>query len=146
MCSEKPIYAPPRLSAISPPLPLKRFQCASDDGPLSPFQGRSSSTSSFNAFLLQAINGVSLYNNSHLFADRYISGPAVRMSRTSTTFIIVPSPEHLPPGDGEGGKGVGVGERRCEFRSPEVQAGGSSEKTWSSTRGRCPTLRRWSAD
>ena len=57
MRSEKPICAPPRLSEVSPTLPLKRFQC-SDDGPLSSFQGRSSTTSSFNASLRQAINGV----------------------------------------------------------------------------------------
>ena len=30
MRSEKPICTPPRLSAISPALPLKRFQCSSD--------------------------------------------------------------------------------------------------------------------
>ena len=58
MGSEKPICAPPRLSDASPALPLKRFQCLSDDGPLSSFQGRSSSTSSFHASLLQPIGGV----------------------------------------------------------------------------------------
>ena len=57
MRSEKPICAPPRLSEVSPTLPLKRFQC-SDDGPLSSFQGRSSSALSFNASLRQPINGV----------------------------------------------------------------------------------------
>ena len=30
MRSEKPICAPPRLSEVSPTLPLKRFQCSSD--------------------------------------------------------------------------------------------------------------------
>ena len=58
MRSEKPICAPPRLSEISATSPLKRFQCLIDDGPLSSFQGRSSSTSSFHACLLQAIDGV----------------------------------------------------------------------------------------
>ena len=59
MRSKKPICAPPSLSEISPTLPLKRFQCSSDeDGPLSSFQGRSSNASSFNASLLQAIDGV----------------------------------------------------------------------------------------
>ena len=57
MRSEKPICVPPRISEVSPTLPLKRFQC-SDDSPLSSFQGRSSSASSFNACLRQAINGV----------------------------------------------------------------------------------------
>ncbi len=47
---KKPIIcAPPRLSEVSPTLPLKRFQCSTDDGPLSSFQGRSSSASSFHA-------------------------------------------------------------------------------------------------
>ena len=58
--SEKPICAPPRLSEVSPTLPLKRLQCSSDSdgGPLSPFQGWSSSASSFNGSLLQTIDGV----------------------------------------------------------------------------------------
>ena len=56
--SEKPICAPPRLSDVSPTSPLKRCQCSSHDGPLSSFQGRSSSASSFHAFLLQAVDGV----------------------------------------------------------------------------------------
>ena len=45
MRSVKPIGAPPSLSDVYPTLPLKRFQCSSDrpDGPLSFFQGRSSS-------------------------------------------------------------------------------------------------------
>ena len=47
MRSEKPICAPPRLSV-----------CLIDDGPVSPFQWRSSSASSFHASLLQTINGV----------------------------------------------------------------------------------------
>ena len=51
LCSERPICAPPRLSEVSPILPLKWFQC-------SYFQGRSSSTSSLSASLLQAIDGV----------------------------------------------------------------------------------------
>ena len=47
--SEKAICAPPRLSEVPPRLPLKRFQCSSnDDGPLSSFQGRSSGASSFH--------------------------------------------------------------------------------------------------
>ena len=62
MRSEKSICVPPRLSEVSPTLPLKRFQCSSvrltDDGPLSSFEGRSSSASSFHASLLQAISGV----------------------------------------------------------------------------------------
>ena len=59
MCLEKPICTPPCLSEVSPALPLKRFQCSSDyDGPLSSFQGRSSSASSFHISLLQVINGV----------------------------------------------------------------------------------------
>ena len=56
--SDKPICAPPRLSEVSPTLPLKRFQCSSDWR--WPFlvlsQGRSSSASSFYASLLQAID------------------------------------------------------------------------------------------
>ena len=44
------------LSEVSPSLPLKWFQCLIDDG-LSSFQGRSSSASSFHAFLLQWIDG-----------------------------------------------------------------------------------------
>ena len=56
---EKPICAPPRLSEVSSMSPLKRFQCSFiDDGPLSSFQGRSSSASSFHASLLQAVDGV----------------------------------------------------------------------------------------
>ena len=51
------IYALGKAHMRSPTLPLKRFQC-SDDSPLSSFQGRSSSASSFNACLRQAINGV----------------------------------------------------------------------------------------
>ena len=59
MRSEKPICDPPRLSAISPSLPLKRFQCSSDRRwPSRPFKGRSSSASAFYASLLQAIDGV----------------------------------------------------------------------------------------
>ena len=57
--SEKPICAPPRLSEVSPTLPLKRLQFSStDDGPLSSFQVRSAVSSSFNVSLLQEINGV----------------------------------------------------------------------------------------
>ena len=56
--SEKPICAPPRLSEVSLTLLLKRFQIRLiDDGPLSSFEGRSSSASSFYASLLQAIDG-----------------------------------------------------------------------------------------
>ena len=60
MRSEKPICAPPRLSEVSPALPLKQFHVRlSDDGSLPrPFKGRSSSASSFHASLLQAIDGV----------------------------------------------------------------------------------------
>ena len=55
----KPIIcAPPHISEVSPALPLKRLQCLTDDGPLSSFQGRSSSAFSFHASLLQAISGV----------------------------------------------------------------------------------------
>ena len=51
MRSKKPICASPRLSEASPTLPLKEFQCLIDDGPLSAFQGRSSSASfSFHFF------------------------------------------------------------------------------------------------
>ena len=56
MHSEKPICAPPRLSEIFPTLPLNGH--LTDDGPLSSFQGRSSSPSSFDASLLKAIDGV----------------------------------------------------------------------------------------
>ena len=45
-----------RLSEVSLTLPLKQFQCSS--GPLSTFQRRSSSASSFHASLLQAFDGV----------------------------------------------------------------------------------------
>ena len=60
MRSEKPICAPSCLSEVSPTLPLKRFQYSSDwRWALSrPFQGRSSSASTFHASLLQAIDGV----------------------------------------------------------------------------------------
>ena len=58
MCSEKPICAIPRLSEVSPTLPLERFQCLIDDDALPSFQGRSSTASSFYASLLQAIDGV----------------------------------------------------------------------------------------
>ena len=59
MCSEKPICAPPRLSEVFPPSPFKWFQSSTtDNGPLSSFQGKSSSASSFHASLLQAIDGV----------------------------------------------------------------------------------------
>ena len=52
MRSDKPLCASPSLSQKFPPtLPLKRFQYSS-------FQGISSSASSFNASLLQTINGV----------------------------------------------------------------------------------------
>ena len=47
MPSEKPICAPPRLSEVSPTLPLKPLI---RDGPLSSFQGRSSSASSLDSF------------------------------------------------------------------------------------------------
>ena len=50
---------PARLSVVSPTSPLKRSNVRLiDDGPLSSFQGRSSSASSFHASLLQAIDGV----------------------------------------------------------------------------------------
>ena len=59
MRSKKPICAPSRLSEVpqrwlsnSPNVRL------TDDGPLSSFQGRSSSASSFHASLLQTISGV----------------------------------------------------------------------------------------
>ena len=48
MRSEKPICAPPCLSEVSTMSPLTRL---TDDGPLSSFQGRSSSASSFHASL-----------------------------------------------------------------------------------------------
>ena len=64
--SEKPICVPPRLSKFSPTLlsdnlsddetvPVARLI---DYGPLSSFQGRSFSASSFHASLLQVIDGV----------------------------------------------------------------------------------------
>ena len=56
---EKPVCTPPRLSEVSPTLPLKRFQCSNvhlvDDGPLLSFQGRLSITSSFNTAVQQLI-------------------------------------------------------------------------------------------
>ena len=62
MPSEKLICTPPCLSDVSTTLPSKQFQCASDwdESPLwlSSFQGRLSCASSFQASLLQAINGV----------------------------------------------------------------------------------------
>ena len=58
MHSVKSICTPLRPSELSPTLPFKRFQCLSDNGLLSSFQGRSSSASSFHASLLQAIDGV----------------------------------------------------------------------------------------
>ena len=57
MRSEKSICAPHCVSDAFPTWPLKRFQCSSDDaGPLTSFQGRSSSASSLRASLLQAID------------------------------------------------------------------------------------------
>ena len=58
--SGRPIYAPSRLSEVSPALPLKQFHCRSDwrRRPLSSFQRKSSSSSSFYASLLQVIDGV----------------------------------------------------------------------------------------
>ena len=49
MCPEKPIImcSIPSLKR-SPMLPLKRFQCLTNDDPLSSFQGRSSRASSFH--------------------------------------------------------------------------------------------------
>ena len=62
LCAGKSLYALHPVSEVSPALPLKRFQCSNvrliDDGPLSSFQGRSSSAFSFHACLLQAIDGV----------------------------------------------------------------------------------------
>ena len=59
MCSLKPICAPPRLSEVSPTLLLGGCSVRLiDDGPLSSFQGRSSSASTFHDSLLQAIDGV----------------------------------------------------------------------------------------
>ena len=59
MRSENPICAPPHLSQVSPILPFKQVQNRlMDDGPLSSFQGRSSSASSFHASLFQVIGGV----------------------------------------------------------------------------------------
>ena len=46
----KPIIcAPPSVSGVPPTLPLKWFQCSTDDSPLLSLQGRSSSASSFHA-------------------------------------------------------------------------------------------------
>ena len=63
MLSEKPICAPHRLSLRS--FPNVTFETVynvrlTDDGPLSSFQGRSSSASSFHASVLQEIDGVML--------------------------------------------------------------------------------------
>ena len=59
MRSEKPIRAPPPYLRS---IPIVAFESSDvpliDDGPLSSFQGRSSSASSFHASLLQAIDGV----------------------------------------------------------------------------------------
>ena len=60
MCSEKPVI----MRSASSVDVLKRYLsnrstvCLSDDGPFSSFQGGASSTSSFHASLLQAIDGV----------------------------------------------------------------------------------------
>ena len=55
----KPVCSPPLLSDVFSVLPLKNANVGLiDDGPFSSFQGRSSSVSSFYAFLLQAIDGV----------------------------------------------------------------------------------------
>ena len=56
MHSEKPICAPPCLLEIFPTLPLNVH--LTDDDPLSSFQRRSPSASSFDASLFQAIDGV----------------------------------------------------------------------------------------
>ena len=78
MRSERPVFAPSRLqcfpsiafevvpvsvwqwpSDVFPLLPMKRSNVRLiGDGPLSPFQGRSSSASSFHASLLQKIDGL----------------------------------------------------------------------------------------
>ena len=59
MRSEKPIYALPRLSDVSPTSPLKRFRCLINDSPLSSFQGRSSSEAPLSTPLSsQVIDGV----------------------------------------------------------------------------------------
>ena len=57
---EKPIYVFHSVSQKFPQCCLLNGSnvCLIDDGPLSSFQGRSSSTSSFNASLLQVIDGV----------------------------------------------------------------------------------------
>ena len=94
MLSEKAICAPPRLSAVSPTLPLKQFQCSSDgdDGPLSSFQGRSSNASSFHASLLQAIDGVM-----SLALFPYVVSQAADLSR-SKPLVRVPLPSCLSAG------------------------------------------------
>ena len=61
MRPEKPVYASPRLSQVSP-----MFNCLwnisnvrlIDDGPLSSFQGRLSSASPFHTSLFPAIDGM----------------------------------------------------------------------------------------
>jgi len=60
--SEKPRCAPLRLSQKFSQRCFWNYSsvCLTDDGPLSSFQGRSSSASSFHASLLQAIGVVSL--------------------------------------------------------------------------------------
>ena len=57
MRSKMPTGAPHRLRSF-PNVAFKMLPMLSDDGPLSSFQKRSSSASSFHASLLQAINGV----------------------------------------------------------------------------------------
>ena len=52
MCLEKPIYAPPCLRSFP------NIVCMIDGGPLSSFQGRSFSISSFHTSLLQAVSGM----------------------------------------------------------------------------------------
>ena len=66
MCLEKPVYIyalhPVSQSEVFLTLPLKQIHCSIvhliDDGPLSSFQERLSSASSFHTFLLQVIDGV----------------------------------------------------------------------------------------
>ena len=59
MRSGKAICIPPCPSEVSPSMPLKQFQCQSEwHWPVSSLWGGSSSTSSFHASFLQAIDGV----------------------------------------------------------------------------------------
>ena len=59
--SERPIRAPPRLTAVSPRFPLKRYQCLVEHRPFPTSEAGMSATSFINSPFLQAIDVVMLH-------------------------------------------------------------------------------------